>query len=85
MELLSDIRVSADNYHAWQPSGRRKGRKGEKAKAKGFGERGFPFAFFLLLSISLFAPATQACGYHSSDINIQRSVLLSSSDVDSFA
>ena len=52
MELLSDIRVSADNYHAWQPSGRRKGREGEKAKAKGFGERGFPFAFFLLLSIS---------------------------------
>ena len=60
---------------------------GRRGKGKGFGKRGFPFAFFLLLSISLFAPATEACGYHSSDINIQRPVLLSSSssDVDFFA
>jgi len=58
--------------------------KGIREKAEEFGERGFPFAFFLLLSISLFAPATQASGYHSSDINIQRPVFLSSSDIDFF-
>lgn len=63
------------------------GGRGRRGKGKGFGKRGFPFAFFLLLSISLFAPATEDCGYHSSVINIQRPVLLSSSrsDVDFFA
>ena len=62
-----------------------RGGRGRTGKAKGFWERGFPFAFFLLLSLSLFAPATQASGYHSSDINIPRPVLLSSSDFDFFA
>lgn len=54
------------------------GGRGRRGKGKGFGKRGFPFALFLLLSISLFAPATEACGYQSSDINIQRPVLDSS-------
>ena len=58
------------------------GGRGRRGKAKGFGKRGFPFAFFLLLSISLFAPATEACGYHSSDIIIQRPLLLSSTRTD---
>ena len=35
------------------------GGRGRRGKGKGFGKRGFPFAFFLLLSICLFAPATE--------------------------
>ena len=60
---------------------------GEEGRGRDLGRGVSVFAFFLLLSISLFAPATEACRYHSSDINIQRPVLLSSSrsDVDFFA
>ena len=59
--------------------------KGEGGGEGGGGRRAFPFVFFLLPSLSLFAPATQVSGYHSSDINIPRPVLLSSSDFDFFA